>query len=554
MTPTQARQSGPLVTVLISTYNRPRYLAQALASVFRQTWQHFEVILVRDGGAPVREAIAEYLDDSRLTFIDRDKNFGKPYSLNEALQQARGEYICYLDDDDLFYPFHIETLVNAIERQDRCQAVYSDLYKTHCRLMPDGRRQVLAKNVEISRDFDRMLMLQFNHVLHVSLLHRRDLLARTGGYNENLNILIDWDLTRRLCFYTDFLHVPIVTGEFYAPVGQCDRISVQRRKNVNEYLWNLMAIRSTRPPKPWPCMRDLSMVVLGSDGPALARFIRDIWSHSFYPAQFLVPLAPSERNGFSSAVPNVKVVPVPEDTPSHNRIDKAIEVCQADFTAIIPCGIAVPSDESAFVERSLNPLLNNDRQSIAYELAESTPEYWGGVLPTSVLRSARRAHSHLPLKESLLAHHLEIRKPFLEEYPFQFDLALGVARQYEREGQWGDAARLYDFAARHYGNTLWVQTLKANALYHQSRWESAASLAEDLCRTAPTVARLLIAARARGKLNDFNAAAALYRRAEAILEGTDPHDPQGRQNPAVEKSALLSKAAPRPQESFVWMS
>jgi len=107
-------QHGPLVTVLISTYNRPRYLAEALASIVTQTWTNLDIILVRDGGLPVRDAIAEYLDDPRLTFIDRDQNRGLPYSFNEALSRARGEYVCYLGDDDKFYPFHVETLLNAM--------------------------------------------------------------------------------------------------------------------------------------------------------------------------------------------------------------------------------------------------------------------------------------------------------------------------------------------------------------------------------------------------------------------------------------------------------
>ena len=182
------RSNGPLVSVLISTYNRPTYLAEALESIFRQTYTNFEILLVRDGGLPVREVVGQF-DDSRLHFIDRDENHGLPRSFNEALAGARGEYICYLGDDDKFYPHHIALLVDAILKNPEYAAVYSDLYKAHCRVLPDGRRRVLAKNVEISRDFDRMLMLQFNHALHVSLIHRRDLFEQAGRYNENFKFL-----------------------------------------------------------------------------------------------------------------------------------------------------------------------------------------------------------------------------------------------------------------------------------------------------------------------------------------------------------------------------
>lgn len=549
------KKHGPLVTVLISTYNRPHYLRQALASIFRQTWPNVEIILVRDGGLPVREAIAEFLDDPRLTFIDRPQNHGLPYSFNEALSRARGEYICYLGDDDLFYPFHVETLLKAMLSQDRCQVVYGDLYKAHCRVMPDGRRTILAKNVEISRDFDRMLMLQFNHALHVSLMHRRDLLDKAGPYNEKLNVLIDWDLTRRLCFYTDFLHVPIVTGEYYAPVGDCDRISVKRRKNVNEYLWNLLTIRSTRPAKPWSCMSDLSVIVLADAADVqLEKTLNDLWSHTFYPNQYYVPMSPAEHQRFRPKTPNVIPVVTNEGASLGEKLDRALAVCEGDYTAIIPAGLQMSQDEVSFIERSLYPLLQNRQAAVAYELVEATPQAWGAVLSTEALKAARKAYSVLSLPESIRAAGIEIRKPRVEDYPFLFDNFLAVARQQEREGNWSQAARVYDYTIERFGNDLWMQTLKANALYQQGRWDAAAALAETLNQTRPTAARLMIEAKARRKMKDFSAAAALYRRAEAILDGNSTGYPHDRPEAVTEGRRPSAAAAPREQESLQWTS
>lgn len=546
-------QHGPLVTVLISTYNRPRYLAEALASIVAQTWTNLDIILVRDGGLPVRDAIAEFLDDPRLTFIDRDQNRGLPYSFNEALSRARGEYVCYLGDDDKFYPFHVETLLHAMLGQDRCQVVYGDLYKAHCRVMPDGRRIVLAKNVEISRDFDRMLMLQFNHALHVSLLHRRDLLDKTGPYNENLNVMIDWDLTRRLCFFTDFLHVPIVTGEFYAPVGDCDRISIQRRKNAEEYLHNVLAIRSTRPKKPWPCMNDLSVIVLpGTESPA--QMLRDLWSHCYYPNQFYVPLSPSEKTRFETHVPNVVPVAVAEGASPEARADAVLKVCQGNYIAIVPDRIQIPSAEVSFFERSLYPLMETSERQLGYELVEATPDNWGGVFRTTELAAARLKNPHLPLVESIRAADITIKRPTSKDFPFQFDNLINVAAQQGREGNWIQAAQLYDVAAERFDNNLWMQTLKANALYQHGRWELAATLAAQLNRTRPTVARLMIEGRARQKLGHFAAAAALFRRAEIILDGRRIEYPHDRPAAAAEDSQTTDPTPSRQQETLIWTS
>jgi glycosyltransferase involved in cell wall biosynthesis len=257
------------VTILISTYNRPELVNRALRSIYAQEFEDFEVILTRDGGCPVVP-----IPDDRLIFIDRNQNLGLPYSFNRALEIAQGEYICYLGDDDLFYPHHISTLVHALDNTDM-DVVYSDLYKVHYKMI-DGQMEPMAKNVEISRDFDRMVMLQFNHVLHVSFMHRKSLLAKTGLYNEDITVLIDWDLTRRMCFFTDFLHVPKVTGEFWAEVGGGDRISTRERKNKQSYTRNLMTIKLTRPPKPW-IIDDLAIVAPKQLWPRLNSVVA--WPH-----------------------------------------------------------------------------------------------------------------------------------------------------------------------------------------------------------------------------------------------------------------------------------
>jgi glycosyltransferase involved in cell wall biosynthesis len=555
MTQSKTNTNGPLVTVLLSTYNRPHYLPQALASVFCQTWPAIEIILVRDGGTPVREVIGDFLDDPRLTLIDRPQNRGKAYSFNEAIHQARGEFVCYLDDDDCFYPFHVETLANALLGQDRCQAVYSDLYKVHCRELPGGRRIVLAKNVEVSRDFDRMLMLQFNQALHVSLMHRRDLFDKTGLYNEKINVLIDWDMTRRLCFYTDFLHVPVVTGEFYAPVDDCDRISVKRRKNVNEYLWNLLTIRTTRPAKPWPCIDDLSVVVLpGCPGGPIEQTLRDLWSHTYYPSRLYVPLTPSERERFNTSVPNVIPIAVAEGASAQVRLDSVLKACEGEFLAIVPTGLAVQPEEVSFLERSLNPLLDKSRRSSAFELVEATADHWGVAARTGEVAAARQQYPDLSIADSMRAAGIAIHKTKFEDYPFQFDNFLAIARQFERDGEWRQAIKIYDYAAERFDNTLWMQTLKANALYYYGRWEAAAALAGELNQTRPTVARLMIEARARRKLNDFSAAAAIYRRAAAILDGHSTGYSHNGPDAGDEGRRRSAAAAHPQQETLQWTS
>ena len=106
-------RTGPLVTVLMSSYNRPLYVKEAIQSVLSQTYENFEFIIVRDGGCEISQIVNGFGDD-RIVFIDRAQNRGKPYSLNQALKRARGKYVAYIDNDDKYYPQHLQVLVDAL--------------------------------------------------------------------------------------------------------------------------------------------------------------------------------------------------------------------------------------------------------------------------------------------------------------------------------------------------------------------------------------------------------------------------------------------------------
>ncbi|UCF43634.1 MAG: glycosyltransferase [Planctomycetota bacterium] len=511
-------KSDPLVSVLIPTFNRPRCLSEALASVLRQSYRNLQVIVINDGGKDVSD-IVNSAGDSRLVFINRKRNCGKAFSLNEALARAEGKYVAYLDDDDLYYPHHIETLVNALENQTDCQVAYSDLYKAYCRVMPEGGRQVLSKVVEVSRDFDRLFMLYFNHVLHVSLMHSRDLLKKTGTYNEELNVLIDWDMTRRLAFFSDFHHVHKITGEFYSPVGECDRISVQRRKDKSEYLRNVLAIRTTRPPKPWPKMKDLSIIFASSHIDQQAgQTIGTMWRHTFFPYELYLPLPQTDSARLNTDMPNIVIVPVSYSATEAQRIDAALERCNGDYVAIVPSGLAV---DEMWVENPLHALLNSQVSREGFELEGSTDELWAAVVRQSDLQYARKSFPSLPVRQSLEAAGVAFRQPSFEELPFQFDISLKEARSAEKDGKWAAAAQMYEYIAEHHQNELWMKGLAAKAFFKAGGHPKASELCREVNALRPTVDTLLLEAKVRREKKRFNSAIELLENAKQILEGKE---------------------------------
>lgn len=116
--------STPRVSVLIPTYNRAALLREALDSVFAQSYQDFEVIVVDDGSTDdTRDVIASYGSDVTCVVTARG---GPARARNAGMQLARGEYLCYLDSDDLFYPHKLALQVDHLDRHPDSVMVYTD--------------------------------------------------------------------------------------------------------------------------------------------------------------------------------------------------------------------------------------------------------------------------------------------------------------------------------------------------------------------------------------------------------------------------------------------
>ncbi len=280
---------GPVVSVLLPTYNRPDFLKDAIASVVAQEMTRWELLVINDGGTDVGD-IVESFADSRIRYFNDTTNRGKSVRLNFGLRTAKGRYIAYLDDDDIWYPTHLRLLAGVLDENPEVGAAYSDLYAV-C-YIPDPAtkaRYPLHKYIQVCRDYNRDFMFQMNHILHVSFMHRRELAQQAGGYDEDVTVLIDWNMTRKLSFITDFKHVPAVTGEYYMPMRNSDRISVRERKDQDRFKFNILKIKGYLPPKPWP-MVDSVVVIFPVDrwSEEIVEKIQTLLKKIHYPVQFAI--------------------------------------------------------------------------------------------------------------------------------------------------------------------------------------------------------------------------------------------------------------------------
>ena len=108
----------PLVSILMTVYNREKYIAEAIESVIRSTYQNWELIIVDDKSKDNSVDIAKKYEakDERIKVYLNEKNLGDYPNRNKAANYAKGKYIKYVDADDLIYPYGLEQLVYYMEQ------------------------------------------------------------------------------------------------------------------------------------------------------------------------------------------------------------------------------------------------------------------------------------------------------------------------------------------------------------------------------------------------------------------------------------------------------
>jgi glycosyltransferase involved in cell wall biosynthesis len=110
--------ASPRVSVIMAVHNEERFLAEAVESVLAQSFSDFELIISDDGSTDRTPELAHALaerDPERVRVLRAEQNQGKPFALNRALAQRRGEYIAWLDGDDVMLPDKLERQVRALD-------------------------------------------------------------------------------------------------------------------------------------------------------------------------------------------------------------------------------------------------------------------------------------------------------------------------------------------------------------------------------------------------------------------------------------------------------
>ncbi|MFE8644614.1 glycosyltransferase [Sphingomonas sp. NCPPB 2930] len=203
---------GPFFTVVLTTFNRPQLLVDALASLVHQTFRDFEVVLVNDHGEPVETVMHSV--DLPITYIYQGTNRGLSAARNAALRLARGRYVVYLDDDDIYTPRHLEVLAAAHQRHPDA-VVYTGVTYVQERL-DNGKREELGRHEPFTHSvFSRERLFVQNYIPVNTWSHPRSAVDAATGFDTSLTALEDWDMLLRLAATRSFVHVQDSTAEVH---------------------------------------------------------------------------------------------------------------------------------------------------------------------------------------------------------------------------------------------------------------------------------------------------------------------------------------------------
>ena len=174
------------VSVIIPTYHRSTTIQRAVDSVLSQTLKDIEVIVVDDNGLntpdglATQQAMSRYKDVHNVIYLQHQNNMNGAVARNTGIKEAKGEYISFLDDDDIYLPQRLEKLVDKLDDLDESWGL---CYSSYIKNMPNGKLQ--HSNEKVQGDiFLQVLMRSFYLGSGTNLFVRRKVIDEIGFFDE----------------------------------------------------------------------------------------------------------------------------------------------------------------------------------------------------------------------------------------------------------------------------------------------------------------------------------------------------------------------------------
>ncbi|BBB14888.1 glycosyl transferase group 2 family protein [Candidatus Rickettsiella viridis] len=194
----------PLFSIILTTYNRSQLLPRALRSVLQQSFSNFELIIVDDHSTDNTRQVVYEFTDNRMTYIQQDHNQGVSTARNTGIKQAKGEYLCFLDDDDEYLPTFLQEVSQFLKKKS--QAFIGLIWTGIAKIHEEKTIQTELFNLDNKKNLLFLLEILFSGItIHHTCFER------VGLFNPTLHLREDMDIVyRMLATGLDYAAIPKV--------------------------------------------------------------------------------------------------------------------------------------------------------------------------------------------------------------------------------------------------------------------------------------------------------------------------------------------------------
>lgn len=276
----------PEISVIIPAYNSEETIVQTIKTVIRQTFHDFELIVIDDGSKDKTPELVHSIKDDRIKLFSYE-NGGLPTARNRGMTHSNGEFIAFLDADDLWTPDKLELQLAALKQSSEAGLAYSWTYFMDINERGEAVTLLPSPSYSFEGDvYEKLLVSDFIHSGSNTLI-RRQTLDSVGNFDSTLKSCEDWDYWLRVAASWHFVVVP-KHQVFYrrSPNSMSSKVEVMRREaliamgkayksapadlqhlkrhtlaNLHKYCAGLYLQRSSARKDIWQAWQDLSSAI-----------------------------------------------------------------------------------------------------------------------------------------------------------------------------------------------------------------------------------------------------------------------------------------------------
>jgi len=217
------------LSVIMPVYNGEKYLEEAIFSVLNQTFTDYELLIIDDGSTDSSVKIIQSIKDSRIRLVKNDKNRGVAYTRNVGLKEAKGEYLAWMDCDDLIEPNRLQEQINYLREN-----LEVGICGTALQRFGEGKPYISKKFLDPQSI--KSALLFYNSLLSATTMYRMKMVKEAQlEYDTRLAVAEDYDFFFEASFHFPIKNLDKVLYYYRASESSIMKVYTERRQQLFDF-------------------------------------------------------------------------------------------------------------------------------------------------------------------------------------------------------------------------------------------------------------------------------------------------------------------------------